>query len=29
MYEFAGSKSAKLVVTEYGKSVARILESIA
>jgi hypothetical protein len=29
MYEFAGSKSAKLVVGEYGKLVARILESIA
>ncbi len=29
MYEFAGSKSAKLVVREYGKLVARILQSIA
>jgi hypothetical protein len=29
MYDFAGSKSAKLVVKEYGKLVARILESIA
>ncbi len=28
MYEFAGSKSAKLVVSEYGKLVARILQSI-
>jgi hypothetical protein len=26
MYEFAGSKSAKLVVTESGKLVARFLE---
>ncbi len=26
MYEFAGSKSAKLVVSEYGKLVARILQ---
>ncbi len=29
MYEFAGSKSAKLVVSEYGKLVARILQYIA
>jgi hypothetical protein len=29
MYEFAGSKSAKLVVTESGKLVARFLQSIA
>ncbi len=29
MYEFAGSKSAKLVVREYGKLVARILQLIA
>jgi hypothetical protein len=29
MYEFAGRKSAKLVVREYGKLVARILQSIA
>jgi hypothetical protein len=29
MYEFAGSKSAKLVVTESGKLVARFLEYIA
>jgi hypothetical protein len=29
MYEFAGSKSAKLVVREYGKLVARILQPIA
>jgi hypothetical protein len=29
MYEFAGSKSAKLVVREYGKLVARILQYIA
>ncbi len=29
MYEFAGSKSAKLVVREYGKLVARTLQSIA
>jgi hypothetical protein len=29
MYEFAGSKSAKLVVREYGKLVARILQSFA
>jgi hypothetical protein len=29
MCEFAGSKSAKLVVSEYGKLVARILQSIA
>jgi hypothetical protein len=29
MYEFAVSKSAKLVVREYGKLVARILQSIA
>ncbi len=28
MYEFAGSKSAKLVVTESGKLVARFLQSI-
>jgi hypothetical protein len=27
MYEFAGSKSAKLVVTESGKLVARFLQS--
>jgi hypothetical protein len=29
MYEFAGSKSAKLVVTESGKLVARFLQYIA
>jgi hypothetical protein len=29
MYEFAGSKSAKLIVTESGKLVARFLQSIA
>jgi hypothetical protein len=29
MYEFAGSKSAKLVVSESGKLVARFLQSIA
>ncbi len=29
MNEFAGSKSAKLVVREYEKLVARILQSIA
>jgi hypothetical protein len=29
MYEFAGSKSAKLVVREYGKLVGWILQSIA
>jgi hypothetical protein len=29
MYECAGSKSAKLVVTESGKLVARFLQSIA
>ncbi len=28
MYEFAGSKSAKLIVREYGKLVARILQYI-
>jgi hypothetical protein len=29
MYEFAGIKSAKLIVTESGKLVARFLQSIA
>ncbi len=29
MYEFAGSKSAKLIVTESRKLVARFLQSIA